>query len=862
MYRVIIIVFTYFFTVYPILAKDFVFTTINVSQGLSDNQIRNILQLPDGRMVFTTNGNVNLYDGVRFTYIHRTSHHIYSLSKYDGFYRTYQTGDSLLWIKDQYKLSCLNLHKEQYITNIAAYFEEQGITEPIEDLFVDDRHQMWLLTNNKLIQYHTRISFNVSKHQGNLQDLAVDNENLYLFYNTGEVVCYNIKTQKELYRQEAYPIHEQELFRNTSLVVKGKNGFYQLRNGSKGGFFFFNPTHKVWKKILETDYVLNTLFLSQDDIAYVSCPQGFWIINLQSGEKQYLPIQKTVEGNIIDTEISTLYYDKQGGLWLGTLNRGLLYYHPSRYKFTYIGHSYFPQKTTKDIIVQAFAEDKQGNIYIRDLSNIYQYHPSFESSTVLTPVYPASLSNDVLEKLYPSTKHTFENQNYTALITDIRGWVWAGTFDGLKLFQPETKEERIFYTEDGLSNNFIHSLLEDKNHDIWVTTSHGISQIKVDDVNQAIHFINYNTFDGTLEGEYAAGAIFESTDSTLYFGGISGFNTLKPNDLFFDQLPFKPVFTNLLLRGERVEAGKVYDNRIILPQTTPYTQQIALSYNQNFLTFEYSALNYQSPHQTFYRYQLEGIDANWLEVTAGGQSKNSYTNGILQASYTNLPPGKYTFKVMASNDKNQWNGATSKLFITIYAPWWKTTTAYILYILFLFFALFTGIHLYIRISRKRLEHQHKEEILLLRIRNLISQCSELEAEKESYLTRPLTNAVQIEESYATDPTDSVFLAKAIEQVEKHLDAPNYSVEQLSRDLCMDRTGLYRKLITLLDKSPSLFIRHIRLQKAAQLILEGKLSITVIAEKTGFSSSSYLSKCFQEMYGCRPSEYAEKMRKST
>nr|WP_255543167.1 helix-turn-helix transcriptional regulator [Pedobacter sp. ASV19] len=87
-------------------------------------------------------------------------------------------------------------------------------------------------------------------------------------------------------------------------------------------------------------------------------------------------------------------------------------------------------------------------------------------------------------------------------------------------------------------------------------------------------------------------------------------------------------------------------------------------------------------------------------------------------------------------------------------------------------------------------------------------------------------------------------------------------DRLSRDLHMDRTGLYRKLITLLDKSPSLFIRNIRLEKAAALILEGELNISEITEEVGFSSSSYLSKCFQEQYGCRPSEYAEKAKKST
>ena len=114
----------------------------------------------------------------------------------------------------------------------------------------------------------------------------------------------------------------------------------------------------------------------------------------------------------------------------------------------------------------------------------------------------------------------------------------------------------------------------------------------------------------------------------------------------------------------------------------------------------------------------------------------------------------------------------------------------------------------------------------------------------------------------TTNTESAFLARAIEQVEKNMHVIGYSVEQLSRDLCMERTGLYRKLVNLLDQSPSLFIRNIRLQRAAQLLTENELSIAEIAERTGFSSSSYLSKCFQEMYGCRPSEYARKTKKST
>ncbi|RZJ65012.1 MAG: AraC family transcriptional regulator, partial [Flavobacterium sp.] len=149
--------------------------------------------------------------------------------------------------------------------------------------------------------------------------------------------------------------------------------------------------------------------------------------------------------------------------------------------------------------------------------------------------------------------------------------------------------------------------------------------------------------------------------------------------------------------------------------------------------------------------------------------------------------------------------------------------------------------------------------LLIRIRNLIEQQNFLEAEK--------AHQGQLEEQKnivpsAQNQADTIFLSKALAQVEKHLNNPNYSVEQLSQDLHMDRTGLYRKLVNLLDKSPSLFIRNIRLEKAAEMLLEGKLNISEITDKIGFSSSSYFSKCFQEQYGCKPSEYAQKAKKST
>lgn len=276
--------------------------------------------------------------------------------------------------------------------------------------------------------------------------------------------------------------------------------------------------------------------------------------------------------------------------------------------------------------------------------------------------------------------------------------------------------------------------------------------------------------------------------------------------------------------------------------------------------------------RTYYRYQLEGIDKQWMNAFASGQGNATVGNGILQASYTNLPPGEYTFKVAASDNQLQWNDNITKIHVIIHAPWWKTTTAYVLYTVIVLLIVLASIRLYIYQTKKKMKQQHKEEILLLRIRNLIEQCNSYEAEQKARSEKKSHPSVCDRNETADDnekpngiepdSAESAFLVQAIELVEKNLDVNGYSVEQLSRDLCMERTGLYRKLVTLLDQSPSLFIRNIRLQRAAQLLAEGKLSVTEIAERTGFSSSSYLSKCFQEMYGCRPSEYTEKAKKST
>lgn len=232
--RILLFLILYIRMTLTVSAGDFLFTSVNTAQGLSDNQIRYMLQLSDGRMVFTTNGSVNLYDGVHFSYLHRKAENVYPLKQYDGYYRIYQCGDSLLWIKDRHKLMCIHLPQEEYIADLDSYFRERDIHEPVEDLFVDHSGRIWLLTSRTLQELKTGIRMALPEHeQRKLQDVNSDERAIYLFYHTGEVACYDPKTGKRLYERAAYPASERENFGYTSLVVKSEKGFYQCAMDAK-----------------------------------------------------------------------------------------------------------------------------------------------------------------------------------------------------------------------------------------------------------------------------------------------------------------------------------------------------------------------------------------------------------------------------------------------------------------------------------------------------------------------------------------------------------------------------------------------------------------------------------------------------
>ncbi|WP_446050486.1 ATP-binding protein, partial [Zobellia laminariae] len=289
-----------------------------------------------------------------------------------------------------------------------------------------------------------------------------------------------------------------------------------------------------------------------------------------------------------------------------------------------------------------------------------------------------------------------------SLYQSTAGVLWVGTFGGgLNKFVPGKEgEEDTFVSysiRDGLPNNVIKGILEDREGNLWLSTNMGLS--KFNPKNET--FKNYNESDGLQDNEFQELACVKRSDGEMLFGGINGFNAFYPEEISDNDQPAETVITDLLISNKSVRVGEKVNDNILLKKSINQIDNIQLSYEQNNFSFEFAALHYAAPLKNKFAYMLEGFDNDWVQTTSGKRF----------ATYTNLEPGDYTFKVKASNNDGLWDKSPSEIKIKITPPIWQSSGAYLFYgllvlgVLWLFWR-----YTFIRTSKKhQLELNHLEK---------------------------------------------------------------------------------------------------------------------------------------------------------
>jgi len=403
--------------------------------------------------------------------------------------------------------------------------------------------------------------------------------------------------------------------------------------------------------------------------------------------------------------IRAIHEDSRGSLWIGTRGEGLFriaggsikkgYYTNYRYD------SSDPSSLGSDHLYDIL-EDQLGNIWIatgeRGISLLTPENREkgvFLRKTNISND-PFSLSHNYVRTLYEDSqgtiwvgtnsgglnrydrrndqfiRYTYSNANpgsissncVQAILEDHAGALWVGTADaGFNKFDRKSGSFTRYTRDDGLPDNTIYGLLEDNQNNLWISTNKGLSKFNP----LTGFFVNFSQHDGIQDNEFNTAACFKNTSNgQLYFGGINGITTFFPDTL--KQNTFVPPIqiTSFTVLNKKFEHT--------LPENN---SEVSLSYKDYMFTFEFVALDFTNPLRNKYAYKLEGFDENWIE--------SDWSRRI--ATFTNIPPGRYVFRVKGSNNHGIWNEEGIAVHIVIKPPFWQTWWFRILVILLIAFAI-------------------------------------------------------------------------------------------------------------------------------------------------------------------------------
>jgi len=288
-------------------------------------------------------------------------------------------------------------------------------------------------------------------------------------------------------------------------------------------------------------------------------------------------------------------------------------------------------------------------------------------------LYLYDYSNDNLSRHGYDTKagDIFNSQDINSVYETADGTVWVGTWGGgLSKYNVETRKITTYTRENGLPSMSIQGILADEaNKVLWLSTFEGLSRFDI----ATEQFNNYSISDGIQGQLFADGASLKTSKGLFLFGGANGFTVFDPRDINKKSIPPRVFLTDFKLFNKSVLPGE----NSILKDAIYNTREIVLTHDQNNLTLEFLAIHYANPSKNKYAYKLENYDSEWREV---GNQRTAF--------YSGLPPGNYIFRLKAANNNGVWNEEGVSLKITVKPPWWRTTLAYISYLLLLIVLIF------------------------------------------------------------------------------------------------------------------------------------------------------------------------------
>jgi diguanylate cyclase (GGDEF)-like protein len=460
--------------------------------------------------------------------------------------------------------------------------------------------------------------------------------------------------------------------------------------------------------------------------------------------------------NVIESNFLTVIDSAEDGrLWVGTLGYGLALFNPQKGEMEKVyAHKADDPNSLMEDTVYDLAIDKAGMVWIataRGGLELLDPHTGVITHHINDPGNSNSILSDTVQAAY---------------LDEANGIIWAGTADGLSGLNLTTQQWQNYTVRDGLPNNAIMGIQPGSQNDLWVSTGKGISHFQIAEKT----FTNYSARDGLQGDQFEIASSKLGPDGEIFFGGSAGLTFFRPEEL--GKNPYLPaaVITDFQLFYESVAVGSE-----LLPLPMEKTSKISLNYDQSVFTFKFAALSYQLSSKNLFQYKMEGFDKDW-----------SPARQINQATYTNLSPGTYTFKVRASNNDGAWGETPAQVQIVINPPWWQTWWFQIGGLLLLVFLVLMGY----QIRFRAIQATNRE----LEIR-VVKRTREVQDARQQVESANAELQVQLAEITALELK---VREQAIRDALTGLHNRHYLSERLAEELSRARRGAYNVAFILVD----------------------------------------------------------------
>ncbi len=484
----------------------------------------------------------------------------------------------------------------------------------------------------------------------------------------------------------------------TNSVFIGTDLGVSKYNKTTGRFeHYFRKKEQLTGTVDETT-VLALQRLSSNKLL-VGCADGLYVLNIESAYYYtFTPIKFNIENEEAFLRTYSLLHYKDNQYFIGTKG-GVVLYDLVTKKAIVFQHNPLDLKNTISAgVCRMVTKDKSNKIWFATSAGGLNVLKGHGDSLIIAPY----ILNDLIRK--------YSKDYIYSLYEESDAKLWVGTFgSGILLIDPIHKKVKQFKKSDGLPNNVIYSILPDSRDNIWLSTNKGL--VKMNTKSFAI--TNYDELNGLMSNEMNLNAAFKAKNSELYFGGISGFNFFKPNELQSSVTDLQVKFTKFKLENEWLIPNA---KSKILKKSISYLNEINLPYLKRTFTIKFTTNDLSNPKLINYKYLLEGSDQK--EIFIGNSN---------EIRFNNLSPGSYILRVYARVGNEPWDSQPAIINVNIASPFWQKIWFWLLVAVVL--AILITFFIRRKIDSSRREQVRLEIKIVERTKEIRQQNVQIEAQR-------------------------------------------------------------------------------------------------------------------------------------